>query len=131
MSITLTLRDENMTGETLHEWALEFPEETIEVRELIRSRVYQEVQDYNQTSPETYRGLIQPNDSEQTLNGFRLKKKRKIDWKPQFEKAIEAFKENQILILVDQKQVGDLDDLITLTPSTKISFLRLTLLVGG
>ena len=131
MSVTLTIRDENMTGETLHETLLEFPQETITVRELIRSRVYQEVQDHNVQTPETFRGLIQPTESEQTLNGFRMKKKRQIDWKPQFEKAIEAFERTQILILVDDRQVESADETITLTPSTNIAFLRMTLLVGG
>ena len=105
--------------------------ERITVRELIRSRVYQEVQDYNRRQPQEYRGLVQPTDAERTLNGFKLLKPRQIDWKTQFDKAVEAFEANQILILLDDKQVQSLDDEIEIKPGTRVSFLRLTMLVGG
>ena len=47
MSVTLTIRDETATGDICNETPLEFPSERITVRELIRERVYQEVQDFN------------------------------------------------------------------------------------
>src|SRR3990172_3378797 len=74
MVATLTIRDETTAGETLHEWSLEFLTERITVRELIRGRVYQEVQDYNLTQPEVFRSLVEPSDAERTLNGFELRK---------------------------------------------------------
>ncbi len=131
MSATLTIRDESPGGQPLHEWALEVLTERISVRELIRSRVYQEVQDFNQSQPDRFRGLIQPGESEQTLNGFRLPKKRRIDWKAQFARATEAFESNQILILVNDKQAESLDEEIEIKPGTAVTFLRLTMLVGG
>ena len=45
MSVTLTIRDENTAGDTTHTLTLDFLTERITVRELIRSRVYQEVKD--------------------------------------------------------------------------------------
>ncbi|MDA0810064.1 MAG: hypothetical protein O2945_14935 [Planctomycetota bacterium] len=132
MSTTLTIRDEEMTGKTVAEFSLEFLTERISVRELIRSRVYQEVKDHNAKQNQTeFNGLIQPTGAERTLNGFRLKKPRQIDWKEQFEKALEAFEKSQILILVNNRQAESLDEEIEVSPSTTISFLRLTLLVGG
>jgi hypothetical protein len=131
MATTLTVRDEATGGQTLHEFALEVLTERLTVRELIRSRVYQEVQDYNRQQPQVYRGLVQPTDAERTLNGFKLKKPRQIDWKQQYDKAVEAFEQNQIVILVDDKQVDSLDDEIVIGPETRVSFLRLTMLVGG
>jgi hypothetical protein len=131
MSTTVKVRDESTAGGSLHEFALEILTERISVRELIRSRVYQEVQDYNQKQPEIFRGLVQPTDAEVTQNGFKLKKRRSIDWKKQFDKAIEAFESNRILILVDNKQVDSLDQEIEVKPGTEVSFLRLTMLVGG
>jgi hypothetical protein len=44
---TVTVRDETPEGDVAHEWSLEFLNETITVRELIRVRVYQEVRDHN------------------------------------------------------------------------------------
>lgn len=131
MTATLTIRDETINGQVLNEWSLDVLTEWITVRELIRSRVYQEVQDYNHSQPEYFRGLVQPTDAEQLLNGFKLRKRRTLDWKPQFEKAITGFEANQIIILINDQQVSSLDEEIEIKPGTLVSFLRLTLLVGG
>ncbi|MBI3467989.1 MAG: hypothetical protein HY000_33700 [Planctomycetes bacterium] len=131
MTATLTIRDETTAGQTLGEWALEVLTDRITVRELIRSRVYQEVQDYNLKQPEVFRGLVQPTDAEQTLNGFKLRKGRQIDWKRQCEKALEAFEQNRVLILVDEHQAESLDEEIEVKPGTEVTFLRLVPLVGG
>src|SRR4029079_11704178 len=131
MPTTLIVRDETTSGKTTHELSLEFLTERIDVRELIRSRVYQEVQDFNQGQRQVFRGLVQPTDAEQALNGFRLRKPRQIDWKKQFQQATDAFEAGRILILVNDRQVSSLDDEIVLSPSTDVAFLRLTPLVGG
>ena len=47
MTVAISIRDETTSGKVLHEWSLDVLTERITVRELIRSRVYQEVQDYN------------------------------------------------------------------------------------
>ena len=132
MSTMLTIRDEEMTGKTRHEFSLEVLTERITVRELIRSRVFQEVKDHNASQNQReFCGLIQPTDAEKTLNGFRLKKSRQINWQEQFDKAVEAFANQQILVLVDDVQVESLDDEIEIATTTAVSFLRLVLLVGG
>jgi hypothetical protein len=131
VSTTLTIRDESTSGDTLHEFALEVLTERITVRELIRSRVYQEVQDYNRQQPQVFRGLVQPSDAEATLNGYTVRKARTIDWKKQFDKAVEAFETNGILILVGDRQAVSLDEEIVVRPDTTVSFLRLMPLVGG
>ena len=56
----LNIRDETLSGESLHEWSLEVMTERITVRELIRSRVYQEVQDHNLKQGPIFRGLVGP-----------------------------------------------------------------------
>jgi hypothetical protein len=131
MPTTLTVRDETLGGEPLNEFVLELLTERITVRELIRSRVYQEVQDHNLRDREVFRGFVQPTDSERALNGWKLKDARSIDWKRQFELAVEAFEKNQVLILIDDRQAESLDEEITVAPETRVSFLRLTPLVGG
>jgi hypothetical protein len=136
MSITVTIRDETASGAVYHELPLEFPSERITVRELIRERVYQEVQDFNVRQHEQiFRGLVQPTDAERVLNGsrqeYRLKQHRQIDWKPQFEKALEAFERNGFFILIDNQQAESLDQEFDVNPATQISFVKLTLLVGG
>ena len=136
MSVTLTIRDESASGKVYSELPLEFPSERITVRELIRERVYQEVQDFNrQDQEQVFRGFIQPNDTERTLNGdrpeYRLKKHRQLDWKEQFEKATTAFDQNGFIILIDNQQAESLDQEFSVTSASEISFVKLTLLVGG
>src|SRR5215472_8905204 len=131
MVATLTVRDETTAGQTLHEFALEVLTERLTVRELIRSRVYQEVQDYNLRQPERFRGLVQPTDAEQSLNGYKLKKPRQIDWKQQYEKALDAFETNRFLLLINDRQAESLDEEVDVEPGTCVSFLKLTPLAGG
>ena len=136
MPATLAVRDETPIGGVSNEWSLEFLSETITVRELIRERVYQEVQDFNrQQDQQVFAGLVQPTDTERILNGqrpeYRLKKHRVIEWKAQFEKAMEAFQRNGFLILIDEKQANNLDQEFVIRHDTQVSFVKLTLLVGG
>jgi hypothetical protein len=131
MPATLLIRDETTAGDLWPAWSLELLTERITVRELIRSRVYQEVQDFNLKRPQPVRGLVQPTDAEATLNGYQLRTPRLIDWKSQFEKAITAFNRLQILVLVNDRQVESLDEEIEVKPGTTVTFLRLAMLVGG
>jgi hypothetical protein len=137
MPATLLIRDETPGAPTFREWSLEVLTERLTVHELIRSRVYQEVQDFNQMvanrrdETNEYRGLVQPTDSERTLNGYRLTKSRQIDWREQFDRAISAFQSNQVLVLINDRQAESLDDEIEVKSGTEVSFFRLTLLVGG
>jgi hypothetical protein len=136
MPVALIVRDETASGEVYHELPLEFPSERITVRELIRERVYQEVQDFNrQQDQQVFCGLVQPTDTERVLNGtrpeYRLRKHRVIEWKAQFEKALDAFQRNGFLVLIDERQAERLDQEFVIGHGTQVSFVRLTLLVGG
>ncbi len=131
MATTVTVFDETTSGGRTNELTLEFLTERITVRELIRSRVYQEVTEYNARQPEHFRGLVQPTEAEQTLNGYRLRTGRKIDWERQYARALEAFERNGFFILVDDRQLERLDQEIDLRPDSEIAFLKLVPLVGG
>lgn len=133
MSYTVLIRDEPLGGEARDVLTLEFLTEEITIEELIQSRVHQEVRDYNAraaTEP-VFRGLIQPADSEAVLNGYRLREPRMIDWKPQAERAVEAFQENGFLVLVGDRQADSLAERVIVSPGTTVSFVKLTPLVGG
>ena len=118
-------------GKPEHTFTVHVTGETITARELIRLRVFQEVETYNQELPRAFRMLVQPSEAERTLNGFKFSKPRQVDPQAQFEKAIEAFEGNGFLVLVDDRQVEGLDDEIPLRPETSVSFLKLVPLVGG
>lgn len=133
MPATLEVYDESTTGDRGEPIVLEFLTEEITIRELIRERVYQEVQDFNlqQAQQPVFRGLVMPTDAEQTLNGYELKTKRQIDWQEQFDKATTAFEAGSILVLVNDRQADSLEERVTITPGTTVSFLKLVPLVGG
>ena len=128
---TIAVFDETTAGTKTRVLTLDSLEAKVTARELIRMRVYQEVQDYNRTKGEIFRGLVQPTATERVLNGYKVKECRQIDWEEQFKKAVEAFASNGFIILVDKQQVDQLDQVITLGADTEVSFLKLVPLVGG
>lgn len=131
MAATLIVHDERATGERTHSVTLSFPMERLTVRELIRERIYQEVQDYNLKESEFFNGLVEPSDAEKTLNGFKLRKQRKIDWEEQFARALDGFQRNGFFILVGERQAEDLDEVLEVNGETEVSFVKLVPLVGG
>ena len=118
-------------GKPEHTFTVHVSGEKITVRELIRLRVFQEVEAFNSQQPAVFRLLVQPGETEQTLNGFKFSKPRQVNAQKQFDKAIETFEINGFLVLVDDQQVEALDDEISLHPETNIAFLKLVPLVGG
>ena len=132
MSATLTVRDETATGRIFNSFLLEFPADVTTVRELIRTRVEQEVAAFNAAKDAgAFNGLVQPTGAEAVLNGFRLRERRTIDWKEQCEKALEAFERNGFLVLIGEHQAESLEEQIVIRPGTEVSFVKLVPLVGG
>ncbi|WP_263353121.1 hypothetical protein [Acidicapsa acidisoli] len=103
----------------------------VTLRDLIRARLQQEVERYNQALPDAFQGLVQPEESEQILNGFRLKTKRPLNWEVQCRRAWSSFEKNGFLVLVDGRQVTELDERLDLKENSEIDFIKLVPLVGG
>ncbi|MEM9251348.1 MAG: hypothetical protein AAGB29_03265 [Planctomycetota bacterium] len=139
MPATLKVRDESMApGGEDHVFELEFPTESITVRELIRERVYQEVDDFNRqvraAKPQSrWRGLVRPTELEEQLNGPNktVRAKKEVDWQTQYDLACDAFEKNRFFVLVGDRQAGSLDERIEIGRETEVSFLQRVLLVGG
>ncbi|MEM6552099.1 MAG: hypothetical protein AAF750_08220 [Planctomycetota bacterium] len=108
MPATLTVHDETTAGDRSDPIVLEFLAEEITVRELIRQRVYQEVQDYNLR--------IEQSD---------------LDWRGRYAKACREFECGRVLVFHGDCQAERLDDMVELTPSVGVTFLRLVPLAGG
>ncbi len=134
MSTTLKIRDEttfSLGSDEDRDFTLDVLADHVTVRELIRARVANEVRDYNLSQPEYFRGLVQPTDAEKSLNGFKIRKGRRIDPEKQFELVIKAFYSNGFILLVNDRQVDELEDEIEIRPDTTVTFLKLLPLVGG
>jgi len=133
MLTELLIRDETTAslGKTEHTFTVHVSGETISVRELIRQRVLQEVEEFNNRQPAVFRMLVQPSEAERTLNGFKFHKPRLVDAVTQYERALEAFEGNGFIVIVDDRQIESLDMEIPLRPETSVTFLKLVPLVGG
>jgi hypothetical protein len=124
--------DETSSGTRTNELTLDFLTERVSVREIIRSRVYQEVTEHNARQTMPFWGLVTPTAAERTLNGEHLpQSQRRIDWEAQFRTALQAFERNGFLLLVNDRQVTDLDEEVELRHDTSVTFLKLVPLVGG
>jgi len=131
MTFTISLFDTGLDGKVISETPVSFTSERITVEGLITSRVYAEVEKYNNTLPEYFHGLVQPRDAEKVLNGYKLKKGKLVDAEKQAYLALDAFQKNAFFILIDNKQVSDLKEEVILKADTNVSFVKLTPLVGG
>lgn len=130
LTVTLTIRNQRpgLSGDDQsYEW--EFSDERVTVRELIRRWVYEEVDDYN-------RGLRDAPLAPGTWAWVRIPDadmpppSRSIDWRKEFDVALTAYERRAILVLVGPRETESLDEIITLTSGTEVTFLQLTPIVG-
>lgn len=129
--VTISIKDESFSGKLLQELRVEFSNSLVTIRDIIEARVRKEVENYNQRLPDYYNGLIQPSDAEKTINGFKLRERKKIDAEKQVYVALDAFQKNGFFVLVDNQQSTSLEQEVKLSPDTQIGFVKLTPLVGG
>lgn len=103
--------------------------EGLTLRELIGRRIRQEIERHKEHPGEVFAGLVQPEEPERILNG--VAERRTPDWEAQVRAACSSFERNGFLVLVDDEQVTDLDAPLRLRAGSKVSFVKLTPLIGG
>jgi hypothetical protein len=131
MPIRVTIKDVTGTGRVTAATTVDGIDQRITVRDLVRTRVREEVVRYNARASSLFTGLVMPEGAEPGPEGFRMAATRWIDWEKQASKAIEAFGRNRFFVLVGDRQVTDLDEVLELTADTDIRFIRLVQLAGG
>ncbi|WP_339908052.1 hypothetical protein [Symmachiella dynata] len=133
MMATLTIRDESTAGKTLGATHIELRESQVTVEEVIRSYVFQRVKDCNvqRAVAPPKPPLVVPSQDEVMINGTQPAQSSSIDWRVEFNKTKEAFRNQQILVFINEEQFNSLDAVVRIEPSTDIKFLRLTMLMGG
>jgi hypothetical protein len=131
--ISVTIMDQPGAGRVAAAITLDGIDSRITLRDLIRTRVREEVARYNAASARTdvFRGLVMPDGAEPVPGGFRMPKPRRVDWEQQAGQALESFRRNGFFVLVADRQVTELDEALELTADTDIRFIRLVQLVGG
>lgn len=130
MAVAVLIRDEVLGSKDVTSFELEFPTEQLTVRELIRERVYQEVQDHNQRRI-VRKMLVEPSREEVDFNGENTPRVRQTDYRQAFDRACEAYERRGVLVLVGDRQTKSLEETVTLTRGVEVTFVRLVMLVGG
>jgi hypothetical protein len=142
LATTLTVHEETSGGQPAGRFEVELLTDHFTARELIHSRVFQEVKDQNLRARQPVQEPTStgPMIAENTGAGWRPsrgpqartgKETGRLEWGKEFERALDAFLRRQILVLVDDRQIGDLDEEIVIDPQTVVTFVRLVPLVGG
>jgi hypothetical protein len=130
-TMRIAVSDETFTGTILNRIEIDLEREMVTVRDIIEARVIQEVEHYNSKLPEHFNGLVEPTNAERTLNGLKLKGRKLVDGEQQVYAALEAFQRNGFFVLVDDKQAESLEQEVLLSQYSRVSFIKLTPLVGG
>lgn len=131
MAATSVLVENRAPGQSPSEtYSLPLPTDRLTVRELIRIYVADQVERHNSTP--VNKSSRHESPEERILSPSRIPHYgRQRDYQHECERAIKAFSTNGFFLLVDGAQVTELDAELIITPSTTVSFLRLTPLVGG
>jgi hypothetical protein len=130
MSLTISIFDESNGGPRRDRGAIEWPTASITLREIIRTRVQNEVEIYNQQGHTRFQGLIQPEEAERLLNGVRPSI-CVMNADEQYAKAIATFERQGFVVLIGERQIHDLDEPLEIQPQAEVTFLRLVPLIGG
>lgn len=126
--ITLKLRDETLSGKVENYVEVDLNEEAT-VADIIKARVSKEVELYNNKANEVAYTLV---TKEAILNKSKASaSKNFIDVEKQIYVALDAFQKNGFFVLIDNIQAETLEQQVTIRQATKISFIKLTPLVGG
>lgn len=128
MSIELRIFDKQIGAPEVAAPDLILPLERVSAREIVRRRVEAEVERYNTSHGETAL-FVTPCAEEVALNGQRGF--RALDAEKQCVLAEAALAARRIVMLLDGRQIDDLDEVHLLTPQSAARFIRLVPLVGG
>jgi hypothetical protein len=132
MRVSVAVRDESSSGKWVVTHVLNDIPAAITLRDLIRTRVRDEVARFNADRADMFGGLVIPEGAKPAVGGgFAVPHGRTIDWERQADLAIDAFGRNGFFVIVDGRQATELDDELALTADSEIRFVRLIALVGG
>lgn len=131
MALTLAIFDETVRGERMHTARVKLASEQCTVRQLLEQRVAQEVRRYNLERPVCARMLVRPHDADETAQGFRQRQHRDLDATRALAAALDAFTSQSLTVQVNGQLIKDLDQALTLSPSSEVVFVSLMSITGG
>lgn len=126
----ITVRDESFPKSEVIELLLKLSAARLTAADLIAERVRAECDDRLLDREGNRRArLIAPGPKEQALK--TASSPLTIDTDRQIATALSAFEANGFILLVDDRQVESLDEVIEMQPDSVVTFLKLTPLKGG
>jgi hypothetical protein len=124
------MRDETFAKKAVSELLVKLSSERMTAKELISARVRAEATLSVGAISVNHRALVEPTAEEKALNG-EVRKHAAADVEKQIHKALAAFEDNVFFLLVDDKQIENLEETVVIRAHAVVTFLRLTPLKGG
>ena len=113
-------RDEDGSGKLLNQFEINVESMTITVRDVIAERVFQEVDNY-QAEVNQHPRLRVSHDRQACI----------LNHEEEVSKALRAFEENEFFIMVDDRQIQNLDETVPLPEGMTVTFVRQVPIVAG
>ena len=73
----IIIKDDSFAGKALSQILIETEKYSCTLKEIIEKRVEAEIEKYNKLLPKYFTGLVQPTESEATLNGYLVVNRKK------------------------------------------------------
>lgn len=118
---TLVIRDEDCAGKLLNQFEIQLSSTVLTLRDVISERVFQEVEIYRAGTTALPYTLV----SRETQAIYT------IDYEQELSYALRGFAKNSYLVLIDDRQVENLDETMSLQNAATVTFIRLVPIVGG
>lgn len=141
LGVSVRIIDEHFGKSKLSIFDLQYPTDTVAIRELIERRVEEEVAHVNnmKSNPDRIKaehrmflaGLTKRSPEVLLNKQVGVKNRKPIDAAQAVKTALKAFEAGRYFILFNDTQYEDLDEKVVLTPDSEVVFLRLTPLIGG
>lgn len=129
----LTIKNETFASENKTSAIIDIENKFLSVREIIEIKIKNEVEEYNKKI-ENGSSNIEITEFEKKLNSNKnnnTRNKKLLDMNKQIDLGIKAFQNNEYFVIVDDRQVQDLESIVEIKENTDISFVRLSPLIGG
>ncbi len=141
MSAVLKIVEKSLGRPQEATFELRLVSERMTGREIIARHIAQEVTRQNEKRSAAWTGHrragsfmvgFEPHPAEQKLNLAKpVRRPKLLDPAAEHKAALAAFESNRMIMLLDDRQIEDLDAEITLRDNSEVTFLRLVPLVGG
>lgn len=129
----MKITDETLSGVSLNTMNLYFEENQINLSQLIATRVSIELESFSQKEENSTYTLLESSKFQTFQSDTKASKGEEyaLYVSQNIKIALDAFRNNQFMVFINDHQVDNLDATFLLDEIEKVSFIKLTPLVGG